>query len=175
MLLLKLLQQLVKTLNSNGTPGQVAMGMALGACLGLTPVASAHNLVVLVVALITNVSLAGFFLGWSLMAPLGFALDPLFDTVGTALLGAPALEGLWTTLYNVPGVPLTNFNNSVVLGGFAVWLVVLSPLFFVFRLLIARYRAHVYERLRKTHVFQVVSASRLAAVYRWFTPGPGPA
>jgi uncharacterized protein (DUF2062 family) len=36
--LLKLIQSIIKTLHSDGTPGQVAAGMALGAALGLTPV-----------------------------------------------------------------------------------------------------------------------------------------
>ncbi len=173
MLLLKLLRQLIKTLNSQGTPGQVAAGMALGACLGLTPLVNAHNLLVFMVALITNVALGGVFLGWSLMALLGFILDPLFHAIGNWLLGMPALQGLWTSLYNTPGVPLTNFNNSVVLGSFVFWLVAAYPLFLLFRYLIARYRTHVYERLKQTHAFQVIAGSRVADVYRWFTPGPG--
>ena len=44
--LLKLIQSLIKTLHSAGTPGQVAAGMALGSALGLTPLLSLHNLVV---------------------------------------------------------------------------------------------------------------------------------
>ena len=34
--LLKLIQSIIKTLHADGTPGQVAAGMALGAALGLT-------------------------------------------------------------------------------------------------------------------------------------------
>ena len=37
LILLKLLQSLVKTLHSEGTPLQIAAGVALGAALGLTP------------------------------------------------------------------------------------------------------------------------------------------
>lgn len=173
MLLLKLLRQLIKTLNSQGTPGQVGAGMALGACLGLTPLVNAHNLVVVAVAIITNVSLGGFFLGWSLMAPLGFVLDPLFHAIGSRLLGLPALQGLWTALYNTPGVPLTNFNNSVVLGSFVFWLVAAWPLYRLLRYVVEKYRAHIYERLKKTRAFQVIAGSQLADIYRWFTPGPG--
>lgn len=168
--LLKLLQSLFKTLNSKGTPGQVAMGMAMGAALGLTPLVSAHNLVVFALALVLDLSLGGFFLGWTLTVPLGFALDPLFHAVGSRLLGAPALQGLWTSLYNVPGVPLTNFNNSIVLGSVVVWVALFVPLFFLARWLIAKYRVTVYERLRKTKFFQAVGASKLANVYNMFTP-----
>ena len=92
MLFLKLIQQLVKALNSDGTPGQVAAGMALGAVFGLTPLMNLHNLVLFGCALIFNVSMPGVFLGWTLSVPVGFALDPLFDAVGSWLLGAPALR-----------------------------------------------------------------------------------
>lgn len=173
MLLLKLLQSIIKTLNSKGTPAQVAWGLAIGSCLGLTPLVNAHNLVVFALALILDISLGGFFLGWTLAVPVGFLLDPLFDLIGKALLGAPSLQGLWTSLYTTPGVPLTNFNNSVVLGSVVAWLVLVVPMFFGFRALIARYRAHVYERLKKTKFFQAVAASKAANVYRWFTPDIG--
>ncbi len=166
MLLLKLIQQLVAALNSEGTPGQVAAGIALGAVFGLTPLMNLHNLVLFGLALILNVSMAGVFLGWAVFVPVGFALDPLFNAVGAALLGAPSLRGLWTTLYNVPVVPFTNFNNTVVLGSFVVWLVAFVPLFFLFRWLVARYRATVYERLKKMRFFQVITASKLFTTYR---------
>jgi uncharacterized protein (TIGR03546 family) len=170
MLLLKLLQQLVKTLNSQGTPGQVAAGLAIGAALGLTPLVNVHNLVVFLLALILNVSLGGFFLGWSLFVPVGFALDPLFDTVGHALLSSPGLQGLWTALANTPGVPLTNFNNTIVLGSVVVWIVAWLPVFFLARWLVATYRATVFERLKRTKVFKAVTASKLYNLYRVFQP-----
>ncbi len=166
MLLLKLIQQLVAALNSEGTPGQVAAGIALGAVFGLTPLMNLHNLVLFGCALILNLSMAGVFLGWMVFVPVGFALDPLFNAVGTALLGAPSLRGLWTALYNVPVVPFTNFNNTVVLGSFVCWVLALLPLFFLARWAVARYRATVLERLRKMRFFQLVTASKLYTTYR---------
>jgi uncharacterized protein (TIGR03546 family) len=159
MLFLKLIQQLVKALNSEGTPGQVAAGIALGAVFGLTPLLNLHNLVLFGCALILNVSMPGVFLGWTVFIPVGFALDPLFDAVGSRLLLAPGLQALWTTLYNAPVVPFTNFNNTVVLGSFAVWVVAFLPIFFLARQGVTRYRATVLERLRKMRFFQAVTAS----------------
>jgi len=170
-LLLKLLQSLVKTLNSDGTPGQIAAGIALGAAFGLTPLVNLHNLLVLALALVLNVSIGGVFLGWSLFVPVGFALDPLFHRLGSVLLGSPALAPLWTSLANTPGVPLTNFNNTVVLGSFIGWLVLWLPIFFLARWLVATYRATIYERLKKTRFFKAVAASKLYNVYQMFRPG----
>ncbi len=165
MLFLKLLQSLVSTLNSEGTPRQIAAGFALGAALGLTPLMNLHNLVVLALACLLNVSFGGFLLGWTVMVPVGFALDPLFNRVGLALLEAPPLAGLWTAMYNTAGIPLTNFNNSVVLGSVVGWLVLWLPIYFLARWLIVKYREKVYARLKKTRIFQVISASKLYNYY----------
>jgi uncharacterized protein (TIGR03546 family) len=169
MLFLKFIQQLIGTLNSDGTPRQVAAGIALGAVFGLTPLMNLHNLVLFGFALILNLSMSGVFLGWAVFVPVGFALDPLFDAIGRALLGADALRGFWTTLYNVPVVPFTNFNNSVVLGSFVFWLVTLVPFYFLWKWAVARYRERVYERLRKTHLFHVITASKLYTAYRSYS------
>jgi uncharacterized protein (TIGR03546 family) len=171
MLFIKFIQSLVKALNSEGTPGQVAAGIALGAVFGLTPLMNPHNLVLAGLAIILNVSFPGVLLGWAAFAPLGFALDPLFDGLGRALLvDAGALRPLWTWAYNTPVVALSNFNNTVVLGSVVVWLVSLIPLFFLFRWLVAKYRATVYARLQQTRVFQVVKASKFYNLYTLFRP-----
>ncbi len=165
MLFLKLLQSIVSTLNSDGTPRQVATGFALGAALGLTPLMNLHNLVVLALACLLNVSFGGFLLGWTVFVPVGFAFDALFHRLGLALLEAPALAGLWTALYNTPAVPLTNFNNSVVLGSVVAWVVLWLPIYFLSRWLVVKYREQVYARLKKTRIFQVIAASKLYNYY----------
>ena len=169
MLLLKFIQQLIGTLNSDGTPRQVAAGIALGAVFGLTPLMNLHNLVLFGLALILNLSMAGVFLGWAVFVPVGFALDPLFDAIGKALLGADVLRPLWTSLYNMPVVPFTNFNNSVVLGSFVFWLVTLVPFYFLWKWAVMRYREKVYERLKEMRFFQLITASKLYTTYRSFT------
>lgn len=169
--LLKLLQQLVATLNSEGTPRQVAAGMALGAVLGLTPLLNLHNLIMLGIIMMLNVSFPGAMLGLALAIPVGFALDPAFDWLGRALLlDTPALAPLWTRLANTPVVPLTNFNNTVVLGSFVAWVVLAIPIYFLARWGVDRYRTRVYARLKESRAFQAITASKLYNVYRLFRP-----
>ena len=170
MLLLKFLHTLVKALNSDGTPGQVAAGMALGLCFGLTPLLSMHNLVVLTVAMLTTVSFPGVILGWAVAVPVGFMLDPLFDRVGLALLTQDALTPLFVWIVNTPVVSLSRLNNTIVLGSLVVWLALLVPIYFVFRYLVARYRSYIYERLEKSRFFQVLKASKIWNVYQLFRP-----
>ena len=168
---LKLLQSIVSALHSEGTPGQVAAGVALGAALGLTPLVNLHNIVVIALLAVLNVSFGGGMLGMALFAPVGFLLDPVFDALGRRLLlDAPALTPLWTTWYNTPLVPYTNFNNSVVLGSVVAWLVLFLPIYWLARWTVVRYRASYGARVRASRWYRAVSASKAYNVYRWFVP-----
>lgn len=168
--LLKLIQQLIKTLHSDGTPHQVALGIAIGSALGLTPLLNIHNLVILAVLMLFNVSFAGGMLGFAVFTPVGFLLDPVFDRVGRGLLSAPSLQGIWTNWYNTPLLPYTNFNNSVVLGSVVMWLLLLVPVYLLARVAVARYRATWGERVRQSKFYKAVTASKVYNVYRLFQP-----
>lgn len=169
--LVKLVQSIVKALHSEGTPGQVAMGLALGSIIGLTPLMNLHNAVIFGLIVILNVSFPGAMLGIAVFTPFGFLLDPLFDAVGRRLLvDTPALTPLWTSLWNTPVVPLTNFNNTVVLGSVAVSLALFVPLYVAARWGVARYRATVGERIRRSAWYKAVTASKAYNMYRLFKP-----
>ncbi len=168
--LLKLIQSIIATLHSEGTPGQVAFGIALGSALGLTPIMNVHNLVVLSALVLLNVSFGGGMIGWALFVPVGFLLDPAFDAIGSRLLAEPSLRPLWTDMFNTPLVPYTNFNNTVVLGSVVGWLVLTIPIFFAARYGVARYRATVGERVRRSRFYKAITASKLYNAYRLFRP-----
>ncbi len=168
--LIKLIQSIIKTLHSAGTPGQVAAGMALGSALGLTPLMNVHNLVIFSLLVLLNVSFGGGMLGWMLFVPVGFLLDPLFDRIGLSLLTAASLTPLWTDLTNTPILPYTNFNNTVVLGSFVAWVVLAVPIFFAARYGVAKYRATVGERVRRSRWYKAVTASQAYNLYKMFRP-----
>lgn len=132
---------------------------------------SLHNALVFGLIVILNVSFPGAMLGWALCVPVGFLLDPVFDRVGALLLlETPALTPLWTALYNTPVVPLTSFNNTVVLGSLACAIACLPPFFFGGRWAVARYRATVGERIRQSRLYKAVTASKIYNLYRLFRP-----
>ena len=169
--LIKLIQSLFGALHSEGTPGQLAAGIVLGSFLGLTPLINLHNAIIFAALVLLNVSFAGGMLGWALFVPIGFLLDPLFDWIGhTLLLDVSFLTPLWTSLYNMPVVPLTNFNNTVVLGSLVFALVFALPLFFATRWAVARYRVTVGERVRQSKWYRTVMASKVYNVYKLFKP-----
>jgi uncharacterized protein (TIGR03546 family) len=168
---LKLFRSLIKTLHSDGSPSQIAFGVALGAALGITPIANVHNAIVLLLLAVLNVSFAAGMLAWGVFVPIGFMLDPLFDRIGNwLLLDVVALRPLWTSWENVPGLALTNFNNTIVLGSIVFWLVLFIPLYLASRVGVLKYRATWGERLKNSRYFKLLETSQLYSVYRWFQP-----
>ncbi len=169
--ILKLLQSLIKELHSDGTPAQIALGAALGAALGLTPIANVHNALIFALLLVLNVSFGAGMLAWAAFVPIGFLLDPVFDRIGHRLLvETPTLTPIWTSWFNAPLMPYTNFNNSVVLGSVIGWLVLFGPIALLVRWLVLRYRATYGDRVRRSRFYKAVTASQAYNVYRWFTP-----
>lgn len=170
LMLLRLLQSLIRTLHSDGSPAQVAAGLTLGAALGLTPLLSPHNLLVVSAIALLNVSVGGAVIGMLVFTPAGFLLDPVFEYVGSTLLGVPWLSGVWTAVYNTPILALSNFNNTIVLGSLVCWAILTFPIYAASHAGVIRYRSTLGAKVRNSKYYKAIAASRVMTVYRLFRP-----
>jgi uncharacterized protein (TIGR03546 family) len=162
---LRLVKDLFASLHGGSDPRHLAAGFALGAALGLIPKGNLFAVVFLLLffALRLNKGLA--LLSAVFFTPLGYAVDGLAHRIGLALLKAPALSGVWTALYDLPIVPLTRFNNTVVLGNLVLGLVLFFPLYFFFLRFVAWYNATWAARVEQ---LKIVQALKGMAWYRTY-------
>lgn len=164
-ILLKQLFGLLKLLNSETGQNQIAAGIAAGFILGMTPAFSLQTLIVFLFFFIFRIQIGMAFLACFFFKFVAWILDPVFHAVGATALETPALFEFWTSLYNMPIVPLTRFNNSIVMGS-GIVTVVLSPLvFFLSRSLVIKYRETVVARFQETKVWKMMKATSL---YNWY-------
>lgn len=161
-----LLARILKVLNSEIAPGQIGAAVALACIFGLTPLWTLHNLLVLLVVLVVRVNLTTFFVAWGLFTVLAFALDPVFDAVGHAVLTAGALQPLWSAFYGTDLGRLSDFNNTVVMGSLCVSLLAVPVLWYATVYLVRHYRAHMLEWIRRKRVYQLVRGTRLYHLYQ---------
>ena len=96
---------------------------------------------------------------------IAYLLDPVFHSVGAAILSRPELKPLFTQLYNMPIIPLTRFNNSVVMGAGVVAILAAPFVFLLSRILVKKYRKAVVERFKNSKVWKAIQASTL---YKWY-------
>jgi uncharacterized protein (TIGR03546 family) len=166
MIFIKLFAKLIQILKSGDSPSQVAWGFALGAIPGLTPLFCLHNALVLILLLILNVNFGAALLALAVFSLFAWLLDPVFHSIGYwALVQIPALQPLWTSLYNAPVAPLTRFNNTVVMGSFLAALVLLVPLFSLFRALVLKYRHSWDDKIEKWRIVKAVKATQFYDLY----------
>ncbi len=163
--MIKLLAKLLRVVNSETEPGQISLGLCFSLIAGLTPLLNVHNLFVLLLVCIVRVNVSAFLLGLGMFTAIAYLLDPLFHVLGLAILTAPALEGLWTFLYQSMWWRLVYFNNSIVMGSVVFAVVVFVPVLLLSNMLIRRYRQHVLAWVRKTKIMQMFQASRLYQAY----------
>ena len=164
--MLRLLARLLRVLNSETNPGQISLGFCFAMVAGLTPLISLHNLVVLLLILILRVNLSAFLLGLAVFSGMAYLLDPVFHWNGLQFLTTPALEELWTSLYNSTVWRLARFNNTIVMGSVVFSLALFVPLYFISNGLILRYREHVLAWVEKTRLMQFFKASKIYQLYQ---------
>ena len=158
--------KLVKVLNSESEPFQISLAVCFSMVVGLTPLFSLHNLLILFIVLILRVNLSAFILGWILFSGAAYIFDPLFHHLGLAVLSASALEGFWTVLYNTTLFRLAHLNNTIVMGSLLVSAVLFIPLYFVANTLIKKYRQHFLNWFRNTRFMNAIQATRIYDAYQ---------
>ena len=152
--ILKFLHSLAKTLHSEGTPGQIAGGIALGAALGLTPLMNLHNAIVVVALCVINVSFGAGLLGMAIFAPVGL----------------PSLRPFFAWIDAQPVIAFSNLTNTVVLGSLVAWIVLFIPIFVLCRIAVIRYRVSLGDWFMKTRIYHALAATKVFDVYSWFRP-----
>lgn len=164
-LILKQLFAFIKLLNSDTGTISLAAGMTCGFILGMTPVLSLHSLLIFLIMFFFRVQIGAAFTAAFFFKFIAFMLDPLFDWAGSRVLEMHALEPFFTKLYNMPIIPYTRFNNSIVMGS-AVITFTLAPFVFILsQRLIIRYREQVVARFKDTKVWKAIQATKF---YQWY-------
>ncbi|MCO6453765.1 MAG: TIGR03546 family protein [Pirellulaceae bacterium] len=128
-----------KVVQASDTPQRMAWGFAFGVLLGLVP---KGNLVAVVLSMVLLATRANLSIGMA--TALAFSLlsswlDPLTHRLGLAVLTMPALQAWWQSAYQLPLVPWTSLNNTVVCGSLIVGLLAFYPAYRVSKPVFQRY------------------------------------
>ncbi|WP_016957125.1 TIGR03546 family protein [Catenovulum agarivorans] len=163
-----MLTQIIKVfiaLNSENSPRQIAYAMALGMVIGLTPLFSLHNLLILLLAFLIRVHLGSFFVSWSVFALLGLLFAPVFASLGDVLLTSAVLEPIWHALYQSTLFKLAHLHHTLTLGALVVTLVLFVPFVLLAQYLVVKYRDHVMAFVMKMKIVQMLKGSRFYQFY----------
>ncbi|OUS23536.1 hypothetical protein A9Q98_14850 [Thalassotalea sp. 42_200_T64] len=163
--MLTLLAKLLKALNSESSPRQIALAIALAMIIGLTPTLSLHNLLVLLIAFVLRVNLSAFFAAVAAFSLLGLGLSAIFASVGESLLTHANLSEFWQGLYQFELLKLAHFHHTLTLGAFFCALISFIPMLFLSQYLVIRYRHHLKTFTERFKIVQALKASKFYRLY----------
>ena len=143
-----------QTLLGEDSSRRLAMGVAFGAVIGLMPKDSLLVWVFGVILMITTANLfcalgSTFFFSW-----VGYFLDPFTHKLGGLVLTADSLESTWAWLYELPLMPWTRFNNTVVMGSLILGLIVAIPVYLASFRFFQTWGLVIHTRMRTTWIYQ---------------------
>jgi uncharacterized protein (TIGR03546 family) len=164
--MIAMLANLLKALNSDSAPGQVALAFALALITGLTPLFSLHNLLIIFIACIVRINFGAFLLATAFFSGLAYLLDPAAIALGESLLTNSDYQELWTGLYQNELLRISGFNNTLVMGSLVIALIAFIPVLLLSRWLILAYRDRLMVWVDKLKITKLLKASKFYKAYQ---------
>ncbi len=152
--------KIIKILNANENPAQLALALSLAMVLAFTPTFNLHNLIVIFFVCVLRINLGMFVLSFTVLSGVAWLLDPSFEKLGARILLNPDWSSLWTQMYQNDIWRLAHFNNTLTMGSVAVSMALLIPSYLISYWLIARYRDTVLAWIAKTRLMKALKASK---------------
>ena len=141
--MISFIAKLIVAINSNSRPSELASGIAFGFLLALIPGGNLLWLTLFVIAFFLKHNIAAFLLSLGIFRIFISVFDPLLDWIGGIILNFSPLHDLFTLLNNIPLFPYSNFNNTIVMGGFIFGLIIWLPVFFLITFTVKIYRRKI--------------------------------
>jgi len=151
---IKTVTKFLASINANTRPGEIAAGIAFGFLLALQPGMTIVRIIFLAFAFMLKINMPALFFSLLVFALGAPVFDIISDAFGGFVLGLSFLKGLFTTLYNMPLVPYTRFNDTLVMGGLVLGVLAWAPLFFLFRRLVQAYRTSLRQKIVDSKAFK---------------------
>lgn len=167
--MLTLLAKLFSALNSESSIRQISLAIVLGFIVGLSPLLTLHNIIILFVVMFIRVHLGSFILSAGSFFGLSYLLSPMIVLVGEQLLTSSALNSVFTLLYQLTLFKLAHWHNTYTLGAIVLGSCLAIPLYFFSKLIIKNYRQHIMNFFEKFRIVKALKASKFYRLYSQFS------
>ncbi len=135
--------KLLKGLNDNSHPGEIAHAVSCGFILGFMPKDNILWFIIFFIFLFLRINKGALLLIMLASSALTFFLDPLFHNIGYFVLKIEAISPYMKTFLDFPAMAYTKLNNTIVAGALVFSLVGYIPFYILARLFIMVWRSTI--------------------------------
>ena len=156
---------LIKLLHSENGTAQIAAGLTIGLLLGLSPILSIQGIIFILCLLTFRVQIGAAFAMAGFTKVIAILLTPILASLGNWVLSLESLRNIFTSMYNLPLLPLTKFNHTVVMGGLVLSIILAPILYIIFHQLIKTYQLSVVEKIKNSKFYTTLKAT---TIIQWY-------
>lgn len=157
------LRKVVGVFTGGGSPQAIAFGCAMGMMVGLLPKGNLTAAAISMFVLATQANLAAAALSGTFFTWASIWTDPLAHRLGSSILTLPTWQKSFARLYELPLMPWTALNNTVVLGSLVLSLVLFYPVYRLTWLLFNRHHAPITEKLQEYRIDRLLAGAEAVA------------
>ena len=167
-------RRILRILNSELTPTQIAIGVVFGMFAGLVPLGP-NTVVLLTLALLVRCSFSATLLSLAVFKLIAWPLAPLSEFVGRAVLtNLTALDPVWRTIVHAPVLAWMELPRYVVFGGYVIGVIIAIPIFLLVYRSVQSYRTSFLTFLDERRPIRALQGrERLYRTLQWLVMGGG--
>ena len=151
----KYIKRLLKALNANAHPGDIAHAVSLGLLLALVPKGNLLWPFLFVLTMFIRMNKGAFFISFICLSFAVPFADVLIERLGFFVLSMKVLSPVFTVMYQTPFVGLTRFNNTMVAGGLLAGIIAYVPAYALSRYLVSAYRKYLQPRIVGSKAYKI--------------------
>ncbi|TVR54732.1 MAG: TIGR03546 family protein [Spirochaetaceae bacterium] len=161
-MIIRLVAKLIALLNSNGRASEIGAGIAFGLWLALVPGGNLLFFALALTAFLVKINLGLTIVSFAVFLPIVPIADRLLDRIGYWILTRAPLEPVFARLLSTTIVPWTRFNDTIVMGGLVVGVVLFVPVAALATLFVRLYRRYIHARIAQSKIVKAIKATPIA-------------
>lgn len=161
---LRPLRFLASAFSGASSARQLALGFSMGMVIGLVPKENLTAVILLFILASSKVNLCSASLSTCLFSWLAVLLDPVCHLIGSNILLAAPLQGLWCSIYELPLAPWTDFNNTILMGSLILGVLLFYPAYRITKPQFEKYAPPVAQRLKKYRIVKILWGTEVSSI-----------
>jgi uncharacterized protein (TIGR03546 family) len=131
MFITRFIYRILAVFEAHATHQNISLGVCAGMLMGFSSPSTLHFWFFLSLLFLIRLNLASALISYGAFSLINYLANSVFFSFGNSLLTRAGLLRMWSSLYEMPVIPFTNFYVPEVLGKFCITLITVGPLYFV--------------------------------------------
>ncbi len=154
MYILKQVIKLIRLLHAEEGAFNIALAISLSLFPAFAGFMSVFGLLTLILVVFFRVQMGAYFLGYFFFSILSLTILTPMNVIGLKILTAPSFLSIWTQFYQWPVMHWLKYNDTLVMGGQILALILFPLCLWIFNYLVQKYQKTIVLKMKNTKIYK---------------------